>query len=111
MISSLLAVLAAPALITAGICERICRAVLCDSSPPSAGTGSMPNAAAGWRGNTSAGRATHLRGGSSRLPSLTAYRQRAMACATAMAARYVSTKALRSIAPDAATLMQRNIHG
>ncbi|RZA27967.1 MAG: hypothetical protein EOP02_08805 [Proteobacteria bacterium] len=50
-------------------------------------------------------------GGSSRTPILTAYRQRALACATAMAAGPVSTKALRSIAPDAATLMLRNVYG
>ena len=50
-------------------------------------------------------------GGSSRRPILTAYRQRALACTTAMAAEPVSTKALRSIAPDAATLMLRNVYG
>ena len=50
-------------------------------------------------------------GGSTRLPILTAYRQRALACAMAMTAGPVSTKTLRKIAPDAGTLMLRNVYG
>ena len=50
-------------------------------------------------------------GGSTRLPILTAYRQRALACTMAMAAGPASTKTLRQIAPDAGTLMLRNVYG
>ncbi|MFC7694338.1 DUF2161 family putative PD-(D/E)XK-type phosphodiesterase [Paeniroseomonas aquatica] len=50
-------------------------------------------------------------GGASRQPIITAYWQRALACATAMAAGPVSTQTLRTIAPDAGTLMLRNVYG
>ena len=50
-------------------------------------------------------------GGSSRTPILTAYRQRALACALGMAEGPVNTQALRRIVPDAGTMMLRNVYG
>ena len=45
------------------------------------------------------------------MPILTAYRQRALACAMAMAEGPISTQALRRVAPDASTIMLRNVYG
>lgn len=50
-------------------------------------------------------------GGSSRTPIFTAYRQRALVCAMAMADGPVSTRALREFAPDASIIMLRNVYG
>jgi hypothetical protein len=50
-------------------------------------------------------------GGSSRRPILTAYRQRALACASALATGPASTRALWPIAPDASAILLRNVYG
>ncbi len=50
-------------------------------------------------------------GGSSRVPVMTAYRQRALLCAAAMAAGLSRPRDLRETAPDAATILGRNVYG
>lgn len=50
-------------------------------------------------------------GGSTRKPILTAYRQRALVCAKAMAAGAQTTKALRALAPDARAIVYDNVYG
>ena len=49
-------------------------------------------------------------GGSTRLPQMTAYRQQALACAVAMAEEPVRPRDLKSVAPDAASILQRNVY-
>jgi hypothetical protein len=51
------------------------------------------------------------RGGSSRKPIMTAYRQRALFCATALQSGPQPTRALRTGVPDAATILRRNVYG
>jgi hypothetical protein len=50
-------------------------------------------------------------GGSSRMPIMTAYRQRALACAAAMAEQAVRPRDLRHLAEDAGAILRRNIYG
>lgn len=50
-------------------------------------------------------------GGASRQPLMTAYRQRALACAAAMRNRPRRPRELREVAPDAATILLRNVYG
>jgi hypothetical protein len=50
-------------------------------------------------------------GGQTRLPVMTAYRQRALDCAVAMRDGPRTLKSLRPFAPDAAGIMQRNVYG
>jgi len=50
-------------------------------------------------------------GGSTRLPIMTAYRQQALACAAALARSPARPRDLKSIAPDAAKILQRNVYG
>jgi hypothetical protein len=50
-------------------------------------------------------------GGSSRQPVMTAYRQRALACATKLKEGPGKPKHLRALAPDAAGILQRNVYG
>ncbi|MBL6081482.1 hypothetical protein JMJ56_26170 [Belnapia sp. T18] len=50
-------------------------------------------------------------GGSSRQPIMTAYRQRALACAAALRAGPRRPRDLREAAPDAAAIMLRNVYG
>jgi hypothetical protein len=50
-------------------------------------------------------------GGSSRQPVMTAYRQQALACAALLSAGPGRPKALRSVAPDAGTILLRNVYG
>jgi hypothetical protein len=50
-------------------------------------------------------------GGSSRQPVMTAYRQRALACATLLRAGYCKPRELRAVAPDAASILRRNVYG
>jgi hypothetical protein len=50
-------------------------------------------------------------GGSSRQPIMTAYRQRALACAAALRDGPRRPRDLREIAPDAAAILHRNVYG
>ncbi len=50
-------------------------------------------------------------GGSSRTPVMTAYRQRALACAVALHEGPRRPRDLREIAPDAAAILLRNVYG
>lgn len=50
-------------------------------------------------------------GGSSRQPIMTAYRQRALACAAAMREADVRPRDLRHLAMDAGTILSRNVYG
>src|SRR4051812_44267590 len=50
-------------------------------------------------------------GGSSREPVMTAYRQRALACAAAMRESARRPRDLREFAPDAAAILRRNVYG
>jgi hypothetical protein len=50
-------------------------------------------------------------GGSTRLPQLTAYRQRALAMAQAIAEAPGRPRDLRALAPDAATILRANVYG
>jgi hypothetical protein len=50
-------------------------------------------------------------GGSTRQPVMTAYRQRALACAMALCGGAQATRVLRALAPDAASILLRNVYG
>jgi len=50
-------------------------------------------------------------GGGSRAPIMTAYRQRALACAALLANGPLRTRDLRVAAPDAAKILLRNVYG
>src|ERR687885_361964 len=50
-------------------------------------------------------------GGSSRQPVMTAYRQRALACAAALRDGPRRPRELRQVAPDAAAILLRNVYG
>lgn len=50
-------------------------------------------------------------GGSTRQPIMTAYRQRALACATALQSGPRPVRALRAVADDASAIVQRNVYG
>lgn len=50
-------------------------------------------------------------GGSSRQPIMTAYRQRALACAASLHGKAGRPRDLRDIAPDAARILRRNVYG
>lgn len=50
-------------------------------------------------------------GGSSRQPVMTAYRQRALACALALREGPRRPRDLRETAPDAAAILLRNVYG
>jgi len=50
-------------------------------------------------------------GGGSRQPIMTAYRQRALACAAAIADGVIRPRDLRPIAADAATILRRDVYG
>jgi hypothetical protein len=50
-------------------------------------------------------------GGSSRQPIMTAYRQRALACARALQAGPGRPRELRAVAPDAGPILRRNVYG
>jgi hypothetical protein len=51
------------------------------------------------------------RGGSTREPIMTAYRQQAVACAAALAAKPMRPRDLKPIAPDAGKILRRNVYG
>ncbi|NPD70167.1 hypothetical protein HN018_03770 [Lichenicola cladoniae] len=50
-------------------------------------------------------------GGSTRQPIMTAYRQRALACAAALQAGPLRPRDLRPVASDAGTILSRNVYG
>lgn len=50
-------------------------------------------------------------GGSTRIPIMTAYRQRALACATAMRSGAVRPRDLKHLAEDAGAILVRNVYG
>ncbi len=50
-------------------------------------------------------------GGSTRAPVMTAYRQRALACAALLRAGSSRPKELRAVAPDAGSILLRNVYG
>jgi hypothetical protein len=50
-------------------------------------------------------------GGSTRTPIMTAYRQRALACAAAMAAGRMRPRDLKDVAEDAGAILRRNVYG
>lgn len=50
-------------------------------------------------------------GGGSRMPIMTAYRQRALACAAALQDGQLRPKDLRAAAPDAAKILLNNVYG
>lgn len=52
-----------------------------------------------------------VEGGSTRQPIMTAYRQRALACAAALRGGAQATRALRVHAPDASAILLRNVYG
>jgi hypothetical protein len=51
------------------------------------------------------------RGGSTRQPIMTAYRQQVLACATALRAGPLRPRDLRAVAPDAGRILRRNVYG
>jgi len=51
------------------------------------------------------------RGGSSRQPIMTAYRQQAIACATSLEAGPMRPRDLKAVAPDAGPILRRNVYG
>lgn len=51
------------------------------------------------------------RGGGSRAPVMTAYRQQALLCAAVLASGDARPRDLRMVAPEAATILQRNVYG
>jgi hypothetical protein len=51
------------------------------------------------------------RGGGSRAPIMTAYRQQALACAAALKSGFVRPKDIRPFAPKAATILRGNVYG
>jgi hypothetical protein len=50
-------------------------------------------------------------GGSTRLPVMTAYRQQALACAALLKAGPARPRELRTVAPDAGSILLRNVYG
>jgi hypothetical protein len=52
-----------------------------------------------------------IAGGTTRLPMLTAYRQRAIACAVSLSDGPKRTKELKTTIPDAPTILLRNVYG
>jgi len=50
-------------------------------------------------------------GGTSRQPVMTAYRQQALACALLLSAGPGKPRTLRAVAPDAGTILLRNVYG
>jgi hypothetical protein len=50
-------------------------------------------------------------GGTSRQPVMTAYRQQALACAALLSAGPGRPRTLRAVAPDAGTILLRNVYG
>jgi hypothetical protein len=52
-----------------------------------------------------------MEGGSARTPVMTAYRQRALACAAALAAEPGRPRDLAHLAPDAGRILLRNVYG
>jgi hypothetical protein len=50
-------------------------------------------------------------GGSTRLPVMTAYRQRALACAAELRSGPGRPRDLRAVAPDAGRILWRNVYG
>jgi hypothetical protein len=51
------------------------------------------------------------RGGSSRQPIMTAYRQQAIACATSLEAGPMRPRDLKAVAPNAGPILRRNVYG
>jgi hypothetical protein len=51
------------------------------------------------------------RGGSTRQPIMTAYRQQALTCAAALQARPLRPRDLKRVAPDAGRILLRNVYG
>jgi hypothetical protein len=51
------------------------------------------------------------RGGSSRQPIMTAYRQQAIVCATSLDAGPMRPRDLKAVAPDAGPILRRNVYG
>jgi hypothetical protein len=51
------------------------------------------------------------RGGSSRQPIMTAYRQQAIVCATSLEAGPMRPRDLKAVAPDAGPILRRNVYG
>ncbi len=51
------------------------------------------------------------RGGSSRQPIMTAYRQQAIVCATGLDAGPLRPRDLKAVAPDAGSILRRNVYG
>lgn len=49
-------------------------------------------------------------GGGARAPIMTAYRQRALACAAVLSQGPAAPKALKAVAPDAATILRGNVY-
>jgi hypothetical protein len=52
-----------------------------------------------------------MAGGGSRMPVMTAYRQRALTCAAALATAPARPRDLRPAVPDAAAILRRNVYG
>lgn len=52
-----------------------------------------------------------VRGGGSRAPIMTAYRQQALLCASLLATQDARPRDLRSMVPDAAKILTRNVYG
>lgn len=50
-------------------------------------------------------------GGSTRTPLMTAYRQQALGCASALSAGPLKVREIREQVPDAAKILQRNVYG
>ena len=50
-------------------------------------------------------------GGSSKMPIMTAYRQRALLCAAALVSGPATTRALKAVAPDAPKILLQNVYG
>jgi hypothetical protein len=72
-----------------------------------------PNLPQRWRilKEHAARRGDPARGGSTQQPIMTAYRQQALACATALQAGPLRPRDLRPVAPDAGRILLRNVYG
>ena len=71
----------------------------------------IQRSARGWSPSTSGARAIRRMGGSTRAPIMTAYRQQALACASALSGGPRRVKDLRAEIPDAGKILLHNVYG
>ena len=79
--------------------------------PPTTARAAIPRSARGWSPSTSGARAIPALGGSTRAPIMTAYRQQALACASALSRRAAARARSAPEIPDAAKILLHNVYG